>query len=91
MMRPGDDVDVYLGADDSRHSNKLDYDVGGIALKGRYEFDNHKLTVGYEREQLEVFNLFVQHTETEIRFRGMDNFRNGFRHVDDTEAFALAF
>ena len=25
-----------------------------------------------------MFNLFVQHTETEIRFDGIDNFRNGF-------------
>jgi outer membrane receptor for ferrienterochelin and colicin len=70
-------VDVYLGADDSRQSNKLDYDLGGLAIKGRYEFDNHKLTVGYEREQLDIFNLFVQHTETEMRFRSIDDFRNG--------------
>jgi len=49
-------------------------------LKGNYTLDNgHTLTFGYEREDLEVFNLFVQHTETEIRFRGgIDAFRDGF-------------
>jgi len=74
-----DDVDVYLGGDDSRQSNKLSYDVLNFALKGYYYFENgHSLTFGAEREVLNVFNLFVQHTETEIRFDGIENFRNGF-------------
>jgi outer membrane receptor for ferrienterochelin and colicin len=73
-----DDVDVYLGGDDSRQANKLAYDVTTIALKGMYDFDVHSLTFGYELETLEVFNMFVQHTETEIRFDGIDDFRNGF-------------
>ncbi len=73
-----DDVDVYLGGDDSRQANDLNYDTFSIALKGSYAMDNgHNLTFGYEREDLEVFNLFVQHTETELRFRGIDNFRAG--------------
>ncbi len=71
-------VDVYLGADDSRQSNKLDYDVTTIALKGKYYLNGHNLTFGIEREELEVFNLFVQHTETEIRFDGIQNFMDGF-------------
>ena len=74
-----DNVDVYLGGDDSRQSNVLSYDNTSIALKGNYLFDNgHNLTFGYEHEDLDVFNLFVQHTETEIRFDGIENFRNGF-------------
>lgn len=73
-----DDVDVYIGADDSRHSNKLAYDVMGFMFKGRYDFRDHFLTFGVEREDLDVFNLFVQHSETEIRFDGMDAFRDGF-------------
>ncbi|MDA0979411.1 MAG: cell envelope biogenesis protein OmpA, partial [Proteobacteria bacterium] len=73
------DVDVYLGGDDSRQSNVLNYEVDQISLRGNYELDNgHSLSFGYERESTEVYNLFVQHTETEIRFRGIDNFRNGF-------------
>lgn len=75
-----DDVDVYLGADDSRQANDLDYDVNSFAFKGNYVLDGgHNLSFGLEREDLEVFNLFVQHTETEIRFRGgIDDFRMGF-------------
>ena len=73
-----DDVDVYLGGDDSRQSNKLKYDVTTLALKGKYYLNGHNLTFGVETEMLDVFNLFVQHSETEIRFDGIDNFRNGF-------------
>lgn len=73
-----DDVDVYIGGDDSRQSNKLNYDLMSMAFKGIYDVKGHQLTFGFEREQLDIFNLFVQHTETEIRFDGIDNFRNGF-------------
>jgi len=71
-----DDVDVYIGGDDSRQSNKLNYDVLTMAFKGKYDLDNHSLTFGYELEQLEVFNLFVQHTQTELRFNGLADFEN---------------
>ena len=50
-----DDVDVYLGGDDSRQSNKLDYSILNMAFKGFYQLDNHSLTFGYEREELDVF------------------------------------
>lgn len=72
------DVDVYLGSDDSRQANDLDYDSLGLIFRGFYYFDNgHNVTFGYERNELDVFNLFVQHTETEIRFNNIENFRAG--------------
>ena len=73
-----DAVDVYLGSDDSRHANKLDYDVLTVALKAKYDLYGHGFTFGVETESLDIFNLFVQHTETEIRFSGIENFRNGY-------------
>lgn len=73
-----DDVDVYLGGDDSRQSNKLAYEVNSFSVRGNYQWNDHNISFGVEREELEVFNLFIQHTETEIRFEGIDNFRNGF-------------
>jgi len=79
-----DDVDVYIGSDDSRQSNELDYNIFNMALKGFYQLDDHKLTFGYEREETEIFNLFVQHTDTEIDFEddfgrtAIENFRLGF-------------
>ncbi|MEM7768125.1 MAG: TonB-dependent receptor, partial [Pseudomonadota bacterium] len=65
-----DDVDVYLGGDDSRQSNQLDYTIFNAAFKGFYQLNDHALTFGYEREEFDIFNLFVQHTETEIDFDG---------------------
>ncbi len=72
------DVDVYLGGDDSRQSNKLYYEVDSLSLRGTYDLNNHAITAGFEYESLDIFNLFVQHSETEIRFDGIDNFRSGF-------------
>ncbi|RDV24058.1 cell envelope biogenesis protein OmpA [Alteromonas aestuariivivens] len=72
-------VDVYLGADDSRHANDLNYDILNFSFRGLYYFDNgHNVTFGFETETLDVFNMFVQHAETEIRFRSIDDFRAGF-------------
>ena len=74
-----DDVDVYLGGDDSRQSNELNYDLFNVSLRGFYYMDNgHELTFGYEREALDIYNLFVQHSETEIRFSSIDDFRDGY-------------
>ena len=73
-----DDVDVYLGGDDSRQSNELNYNVTSFALKGHYDLNGHYLTLGIEQESLDIYNLFVQHSETEIRFDGIENFRDGF-------------
>ncbi|MEE4174855.1 MAG: TonB-dependent receptor [Xanthomonadales bacterium] len=59
---------VYAGGDDSRQANKLTYDTINLRLAGSYALDNHILTFGYERDDLDVFNLFVQHVQTENRF-----------------------
>jgi hypothetical protein len=59
---------VYLGTDDSRQSNKLDYDAKSLKLAGNYQLDDHLFTVGYELDDLDVYNLFIQHTQTENRF-----------------------
>lgn len=73
-----DNVNVFFGSDDSRQANDLNYDQLSLIFRGFYYFDNgHTLTFGYERDDLDVFNLFVQHTETELRFDGIDNFRAG--------------
>lgn len=73
----GKDVDVYLGPDDSRQSNKLSYDNLSLKIAGTYYLDEHELYFGYEREELDVFNLFVQHSQTETRFNNIDDFESG--------------
>lgn len=76
-------VNVYLGGDDSRQSNKLDYEVDTISFRGNYELDDHSLSFGIERESLDVFNLFIQHTETQLEFRTIADFRLGV--ADDVD------
>ncbi|WP_165728352.1 TonB-dependent receptor [Pseudoalteromonas sp. 31A1] len=77
QIRTEDGGTVYIGPDDSRQSNDLDYDTTTFKVAGTYYLDQHTITAGYEFEELDVFNLFVQHTEGEYRFNNVDDFENG--------------
>jgi len=59
---------VYLGADDSRQANELEYQSLAMKFAANYEMGDHFLTFGMERVDFDVFNLFVQEAEGEIRF-----------------------
>ncbi|WP_417686706.1 TonB-dependent receptor [Pseudidiomarina gelatinasegens] len=77
---PEDNEDVptiYLGADDSRHSNKLKYDTSFFKVAGTYLLNDHTISFGLESESYDVYNLFVQETEGEFIFRSIDDFENG--------------
>ena len=75
------DVDVYIGPDDSRQANKLKYDNLSLKLAGTYFLDDHEISFGYERETLDVFNMFIQHNEGEYRFSSIDDFETGIARV----------
>src|SRR5690606_12874438 len=64
-------------ADDSRHSNVLIYDTLSLKAGGAYTTGDHLFTFGYEREELDVFNMFVQHSLGEFYFDSIDDFENG--------------
>lgn len=68
---------VYLGADDSRHANKLDYDSLNIKAAGTLLLGNNTVTFGFERETFDVFNLFIQEAEGEYRFNSVEDFEAG--------------
>ena len=68
---------IYLGPDDSRQANDLDWDNFTFKLAGTYYLDDHTITAGVEYVNLNVFNLFMQHTEGEYRFRSIDDFESG--------------
>ncbi|MEL7022968.1 MAG: TonB-dependent receptor [Pseudomonadota bacterium] len=72
-----ENVDVYLGGDDSRHANALNYTIDQLVARGRYQANDHTITFGVEREAYDIFNLFYQHVDTELRFDGIEDFRNG--------------
>ncbi|MBK8197264.1 MAG: TonB-dependent receptor [Acidobacteria bacterium] len=68
---------IYLGADDSRHSNKLNYDLMNYKAAANWQVGDHLLTAGVEREEFEVFNLFVQQSLGEWRFASQAAFAAG--------------
>jgi hypothetical protein len=68
---------IYIGPDDSRQSNDLDYDTTTAKFAGTYYLDQHTITGGYEFEELDIFNLFVQHTQGEWRFDSVEDFEAG--------------
>lgn len=63
-----DSATVYLGVDDSRQSNDLNYETDNYKFAGKYVTGNHVITGGYELDELTIFNLFIQETEGEYRF-----------------------
>jgi hypothetical protein len=58
----GRDGTVYVGADDSRQANRLGTESDYLKIAANYFVGNHIITAGYDRESLEIFNLFVQHS-----------------------------
>jgi hypothetical protein len=52
---------VFLGADDSRQANALNTESDFLKFAGQYLYNDHVITIGYERETQGVFNQFVQH------------------------------
>ena len=53
---------VYLGADDSRQANRLFTDSEYLKLSAKFLAGDHEISFGYELEQTQVFNIFVQHS-----------------------------
>ena len=78
QIRTAGGATVYLGPDDSRQANKLSYENLSFKAAATYYLDDHQFLVGYEYEDLDVFNMFIQHNEGEHRFGSVEEFRSGF-------------
>jgi len=68
---------IFLGPDDSRQSNEMNWETKTFKLAGSYYLDDHTITAGYEYEEVTAFNLFMQHTQGEFRFNSIDDYENG--------------
>ncbi len=74
QMDDGNGNDIYLGADDSRQANNLDTESNFIKLSAQFLLGDHVISAGYEREDLEIFNQFVQHSNGgEWDYYGVDD------------------
>jgi outer membrane receptor for ferrienterochelin and colicin len=67
---------VYLGPDESRHANFLTNDLDQVKVKANFFLGDHTLTAGYEREMLDIFNLFVQRASGQYVFSSIAAFEN---------------
>ena len=67
---------VYIGSDEFRQANELANDIDSIKLTGSFFVGDHTLLVGYEREMLDIFNVFVPRSEGQWTFASIDDFRN---------------
>ena len=77
QIRTADGGTIYIGPDDSRQSNDLEYDTFNFKLAGTYYLGDHTITGGVEYETTDVFNLFMQHTVGEYRFNSISDFEAG--------------
>ncbi len=67
---------LFIGSDEFRHANELSNDLDSIKVKGSFFLGDHTLMVGYERESLDIFNLFVNRSEGQWIFSSIDDFEN---------------
>ncbi len=77
QVRTDSGVTVYLGPDDSRQANDLNWDNLTFKFAGTYLLGDHTITAGIEYEDLDVFNLFMQHRIGEYRFNSISDFEAG--------------
>jgi hypothetical protein len=67
---------VYLGPDEFRHANFLTNDLDQIKVKGNFFLGDRTLTAGYEREILDIFNVFLPRSRGQYVFSSMADFEN---------------
>ena len=63
--------EVFIGPDVFRQANYLSNDLDQIKLKGTFFLGDHSLSLGYEREMLDIFNLFVPRSTGEYYFNSI--------------------
>jgi len=67
---------MFIGSDEFRHANELTNDIDSIKLKGSFFLGDHTIMVGYEREMLDIFNIFVPRSQGQWSFASIDDFEN---------------
>jgi hypothetical protein len=72
----GDDYFLSIGPDRFRHGNELDQDFFTLKFVAEYALGDHILKAGYEREEVDVDNLFAQNSEGSYAFASIDDLRN---------------
>ena len=72
----GDENYLTIGPDRFRHGNELDQDFMQYKFVAEYSVGDHILKAGFEREEVDVNNLFAQNSEGSYVFDSIDDLRN---------------
>ena len=73
----GDRDNVFLGGDRYRGANLINVESEFLTLKADYNMDDHVYTIGYERDNSDVVNLFIARYNAEVRFNSFDDYKIG--------------
>ncbi|MGB3724330.1 MAG: TonB-dependent receptor [Glaciecola sp.] len=72
----GEENYVTVGPDRFRHGNSLDQEFFQIKLLAEYVVGDHIIKAGFEREDVDINNLFAQNSEGSYVFDSIDDLRN---------------
>lgn len=72
----GDDNYLVIGPDRFRHGNELDQEFFQIKALAEYSVGDHLFKFGYEREEVDVDNLFAQNSEGSYVFDSIADLAN---------------
>ena len=78
----GNDLDLLAGCDRFRHANDYSDTRRQVFLSADYLMDQHLVKVGYENENFELFNLFVQSSAGRFRFNDFNDLIERTARVD---------
>ncbi len=73
----GDRDNVFLGGDRYRGANLINVESEFLTFKADFDNDDHIYTLGFERDDSEVVNLFIARYNGEVRFSSFDDYKNG--------------
>jgi outer membrane receptor for ferrienterochelin and colicin len=68
---------VYIGTDVYRQANYLTNDLDQVKLKGTWFLGDHTVSLGYEREMLDIYNLFLPFSRGQYYFSSIANYAAG--------------
>ena len=66
---------ISIGPDFFRHANELENELWQIKAKGEYDFGDHLLKFGFERDDQTTFNLFVPGSEGAYEFDSIADYQ----------------
>lgn len=72
----GDENYLTIGPDRFRHGNSLDQEFLQFKFVAEYAVGDHIFKAGFEREEVDVDNLFAQNSEGSYLFDSIDDLRN---------------